>query len=158
MIDIKKYSYAYSVWAWPDFSGAEVVINGIIRFFENLKTNNVLNYTVLERQTAWSGSYHDPDIGTIYYELGPRDVGSEMSKYPSHGYTTAIRYSAKMGSIRVTWGGIPIKPDTVIIFGVYCEYSSMYFTRADTNTTYFYPLTHHRGKYMRFGLTHLKQQ
>ena len=85
-------------------------------------------------------------------------TNEDIAGYPTHGNATAIRYTKSAGSLHIYWQGIPIKPNTIIIFGIYYEATSIYFTRADTNSAYFYPLRYDRANYKHFTLAPYKQQ
>ena len=144
MINYRKYGCSYAGWAWPSYSNMSGTIYNIINFFAVLKRDRIIDYELLEMQTDYGSKRHV--------------TNEEITSYPTHGKATAIRYTKSAGSLHIYWQGIPIKPNTIIIFGIYYEATSMYFIRADTNSAYFYPLRYDRANYKYFTLAPFKQQ
>ena len=142
MIDFSKYRHSYSMWAWAVNQGPFAAINNTLHFFNTLVNNKLIEYTKLSTQTSWDT--YSEEMG--WEPISPassrnrwdRDKYTTELTNPSSGLVTTIVYKSKFSGIRLYWQGIPIEENKPIMFSYLYEQSSMYFTRADTGSTYFF--------------------
>ena len=124
-------------------------MNGVLSFFERLKNNGIIEYTILEKQAYYSvrrwdrraemetGEPIDPYRDTVSpYGIRVK-LFDLLNSYPTGGYATSVTYKSKMENIKIFWQGIPVKEDTPITFSFYWSTGSMRFTNSNTNGIYF---------------------
>ena len=151
-INFSNYTVGYSMWAWPVSQGPYGMIENILNFYRKLANDNIIEFTLIDKQTAYS--YIDSE-GFVEF-INPRKdvfwvngvrayVKSLLASGAPAGYGTVVKYKSKKSNIKIFWQGIPVEEDKPITFGVYYQCSSMYFTRADTGAIYVYPPTPSRG-------------
>ena len=163
-IDFSNYTYRYAMWAWST-DGPWGAIEDIINFYRKLANDDIIEFTLISKQTAYGytdsdGSYEiiDPERGVEWINGSRVAIRSLLASGSAHGYGTTVKYKSKKPGIKIFWQGIPIEEDKPITFGVYYERSTMYFTRADTGATYFYPPHYDRGNYLSLTIGAFKKE
>ena len=143
-----NYSYTYGTGAFPiGVQDHYTAMNGVLFFFERLKNNGIIEYTILEKQAYYSTERHqdgmefyepiDPDSDKILLYGRYVKIADLLNSYPTNGYATSVTYKSKMENIKIFWQGMPVKEDTPITFSFYWNTGSMRFTNSNTNNIYF---------------------
>ena len=187
MIDINKYKYSYSTWAWavgaPPLGGV-FAARDIMNYLRNLSNNKIITLNVVQEENysiTAEGEIDDAD-GSDTGRFGMprlsrqnlRDIENNLNylrtpvKYPDtmRGsyykgqyllFSSCFTYVPIHSSLRIYWEGIPIAPNTQVWYGIHFSSSYMWFVRADNGQVYHFPWQYHRGQYKTFSLGYFKQ-